>query len=66
MKRHTCHHHRFACRLATLRQSDVKQMRGFFRVFKKQLVKIAHAVEQQRLWKVCFQTQVLGHHGGVR
>ena len=66
MKRHTSHDHRLPGGLTALRQSDVQHSRGFFCVFKKQLVKVSHAVEKQRIGKVCFKTQVLGHHGGVR
>jgi hypothetical protein len=65
MKRYARHHHRRTSRLATLRQRDVKQARGFFCIGKKQLVEIAHAIKQQGVGVVCFQAQVLGHHGGV-
>jgi hypothetical protein len=40
-------------------------MSGFFGVFKKQLVKIPHAVEKQGVGKVRFEAQILGDHGGV-
>ena len=65
MKRHPRHHHRLASRLTALGEGDVQQTHGFFSVFKKQLVKITHAVEHQCVWELRFDTQVLGHHGGV-
>ena len=65
VKRHACHHHRLARRLAALGQGDVQQAGGFFGVAKKQLVEIAHAVEHQRAGELGLDGQVLGHHGGV-
>ena len=65
VKRHTCHHHGLARRLAALRERDVHQTGGFFGIFKKQLVKIPHAVEKQGVGEVRFEAQVLGDHGGV-
>ena len=65
MKRHTGHHHRLAVGLAALRERDVEQARDLLSIRKEQLVKVAHAVEQQRLGVVSFEPQVLLHHGGV-
>ena len=65
MHRHACHKHRLACRLAALRERNAQQTRGAGGIVKKKLVKIAHAVKQQRLRKICFDLQVLRHHGGV-
>ena len=65
MKRHTGHHHRFTGRVAASRQGDVQQAGGLFGIGKKQLVKIAHAVQQQRVGEPGFEGQVLLHHGRV-
>jgi len=65
MKRHARHHHGLPSRLAPPRQGDVEQASGFFGVAKKQLVKVAHAVEHQRVWEFRLDAQVLGHHGRV-
>ncbi len=65
MKGHACHEHRLPCRLTPARQGDVEQASGFFGVGKEQLVKVAHAVEHQRVWKLRLDAQVLGHHGRV-
>jgi len=65
MKGHARHRNRLARALATVRQRDVQNARSLVRVVKKQLVKIAHAVEQQRVRMLRLDAQVLGHHGGV-
>jgi hypothetical protein len=59
------HEHGLPGRLAPARQGDVEQASGFFGVRKEQLVKVAHAVEHQRVRKFRLDGQVLGHHGGV-
>ena len=65
MKGHTRHHHRFTRRVAAPCQGDVQQAGGFFSIGKKQLVKIAHAVEQQGVGEPGFERQVLLHHRRV-
>ena len=65
MKGHTGHHHRLAGGLAALGERDVEQARGLLGVGKKQLVKIAHAVQQQGVGVPGFQRQVLLHHRRV-
>ena len=59
------HRNRLPRALAPVRQRDVQNARRLVRVVKKQLVKIAHAVEQQRVRMLRLDAQVLGHHGGV-
>ncbi len=65
MKRHPRHHHRLAARLPALRERDVEQARRLFSVLPEQLVKIAHAVEQERFGVPGLEGQVLLHHRGV-
>ena len=65
MKGHSGHHHRLASALTALGQSDVKQAHGLLGVFIKELVKIAHAVEHQRVGVLGFDGRVLLHHGCV-
>ena len=65
MKRHARHEHGLPGRLTTACEGDVEQTGGFFGVAKKQLVKVAHAVEHQRVRKRRLDAQVLGHHGRV-
>ena len=65
MKRHTGHRNRLPAALPPVRERDVQQARRFFGIGKKHLVKITHAVEQQRVRVVRLETQVLLHHGGV-
>ena len=65
MEGHPRHHHRLSGRLAALRQRDVQQPGGFFCVAPEQLVKVAHAVEQQGVGVLRFHGQVLRHHGRV-
>ena len=47
MKRHAAHFNRVATGHAARRQGNAQQARGFFRILEKQLVEIAHAVEDQ-------------------
>ena len=63
--RHTGHHHRLTRTLAALCERDVQQPVGLARVVEKQLVKIAHAIENECVWEVCLDAQVLLHHGRV-
>ena len=65
VERHAGHQHRLPGRLAPARQGDVQQSCGFFGVAKKQLVKVAHAVKHQGVWKRRLDAQVLGHHRRV-
>ncbi len=51
---------------ATLGQRDIHQLRGTHGVFEKQLVEIAHAVEQQFVEMLCLDAQVLLHHRRMR
>jgi len=55
-----------ARRLAALGQRDIEQPRRFARVVVEQLVKIAHAKQQQRLRKLGLGAQVLTHQRRVR
>ncbi len=65
MKGHTGHDHRLARRLAAPCQRDVEQARGFFSIGKKDLIEVAHAVENQGVGVLCLDAQVLGHHRGM-
>ena len=52
--------------LAALGQRDVERRRRMNRVVKEELVKIAHPVEQERVWVAPLDLQILRHHrGGV-
>ena len=48
--------------LAALGEGDVEGGGGGHRIIEKQLVKIAHAVEQQTIGMVPLDGQILGHH----
>ena len=65
VKRHASHRDRQPPGLAATREGDVQQRGRFFGVSKKQLVKITHAVEDQRIGKFGLDAQILLHHGGV-
>lgn len=52
-------------RLATAGEGDVEQPGRFLSIFKEQLIKITHAVEQQGFRVFCLDAQVLAHHGGM-
>ena len=47
VKRHTGHANRFTVGLAAAGQGDVEQTRGFDRVVKEQLIKVAHPIKEQ-------------------
>ena len=66
MEWHAGHRNGLARAGAPVGEGDVQQARGFLRVGKKHLVKVAHAVKQQGFRVIRFKAQVLGHHGGVR
>ncbi len=63
--RHARHRDRLAGRLAARGQRDVEQPRGALRIVVKQLVEIAHAIEQQHVRVLRLEAQVLLHHGGM-
>ena len=65
MEGHPRHHHRLPARLAALGQGDVEQPRGFLGVLPEHLVKVTHAVKEQRVRVRGFQAKVLLHHGRV-
>ena len=65
MRRNPGHYYGLPGRLAALGECDAQQPRGLDGVVIEQFIKIAHAVEQQRLREFCFYLQVLGHHGRV-
>ena len=46
-------------------QRDAEQAHDLFGIVEKQLVEIAHPVEQQRVRMTCLQAQVLLHHRRV-
>src|SRR5665647_1334590 len=47
-------------------EGNTEQARGFFSIFMEQLVKIAHAIEQQHVRILRFDAQILLHHRRVR
>ena len=63
--RHPGHADRLPGRRAARGQRDVEQARGFFCVVMEQLVKVAHAIEQQHAGMLGLDAQVLLHHRGV-
>ena len=63
--RHAGHRNRLAGRFVARGQGDVEQGRGALGVFVKQLVKIAHAVEQEGVGVVGFERQILANHRRV-
>ena len=69
MEWHACHLDRRACRIAALGQGDVEKLCGLDGIIKKQLVKIAHAVEHQGVGVLRLDGEILRHHrsmGGDR
>ena len=60
--RNARHRNRCATRLAARRQRDVEQSRSALGVRVEQLVEIAHPVEQQPVWMLALEAQVLLHH----
>ena len=65
MHRHARHHHRLAGRVAARGERDVEQAMRAARVVEKQLVEIAHPVEQQGVRMLGLDAQVLLHHRRV-
>ena len=60
--RHTGHRDRLAATGAARGQGDVEQAIGLARIVEKQLVEIAHAIEQERVGMVGLDAGVLRHH----
>src|SRR5262245_19328245 len=65
MNGHAGHRDRLAARLPAACQRDVDELRGPARVVVEQLVKIAHAIEQQRVREPRLDRVVLLHDGRV-
>ena len=65
MNRHARHANRHTRRLAARGQRDVQQLRGAFGVFIEEFVKIPHAVEQQHVWMLVLDGEILPHHRRV-
>ena len=63
--RHARHFDRLAVGGTALRERNIKQLGGAFRILMKQFVEIAHAVEQQHVRMLCLDAQVLLHHRRV-
>jgi hypothetical protein len=63
MHRHATHRDIIAQMLAPFGQRDIKRLGSGHRIIEKQLVKIAHAIEQQCLGILGFDLQILRHHG---
>ena len=51
--------------LAALRERDVEEAGGFFCVGVEELVEVAHPVEEEGVWVICLQAEILGHHRRV-
>ena len=56
------HRNRLSGRLAAIGQRDVEQLGGASRVVVKQLVKIAHPIEQQQVGMLRLEPEILLHH----
>jgi hypothetical protein len=65
MMRHPGHRDGFTCGGSAFRQRDVHELRCAFCIIIKQLVKVAHAIEEQDIRMLRFQFQILLHHWGV-
>ena len=62
MDRHATHGDVLALMLAAFGQRDVQRFGSGHGIVEKHLVKIAHAVEQQRICVVRFKLKILRHH----
>jgi hypothetical protein len=62
MIRHTRHPDRLAVGAAAPGQRDAEQTCCLFRILMEQLVKVAHAVEQQHVRVLRLDAQILAHH----
>jgi hypothetical protein len=62
MHRHAAHRNLLSHVLAAFRQRDTERTRGLDRILEKQLVEIAHAVEQERIRIVRLDLDELLHH----
>jgi len=60
-----CHWDGFACCCAACGEGDVEQRGGFFGVVHEQFVEIPHAVKQEDVGVLRFDSEILLHHGGV-
>ena len=65
VERDTRHADRMPVGTAACGERDIEQPRGFFGVFKEELVKVAHAVEDKRVRMPSLQAKVLLHHRRV-
>ena len=65
MHRDTGHHHRLACALAALGQRDAQQSCSSFGIFKKELVEVAHPIEEEGIGHRGLDAQELLHHRRV-
>ena len=63
MHRHATHGNVFAQMFAAFGERDVEGACGRNRIFKKELIEIAHPIEQKRVLLTGFQLQILRHHG---
>ena len=66
MVRHAGHRDRFTRRGAALGQRNIQQLGSALGVVVKQLVEVAHAVEQQDFRMLGLEAQVLLHHRRMR
>ncbi len=63
MDRHAAHGNILAQMLAALGERDAECRRGFHCIIEEQLVKIAHAIEEQRIDIRRLDLNILFHHG---
>ena len=64
MHRHPTHRDRLSPMGASRRQRDAQRGRRPLRVFKEQLVEVAHAKEHQGIGLPRLGLEILRHHGG--
>ncbi len=60
-----CHWDGFACCCTACGEGDVEQGSGFFCVIHEQFVEITHAVKQEDVGVLRFDSEILLHHGSV-
>ena len=61
MKGNTAHRDGFACRRAPGSERNVQQVCGLFGIREKQLIEVAHAIEQEFIRVLGLDSKVLAH-----
>ena len=62
MMRHTAHSNILAVVLASLGQRNIQRFRRCHSIVKEHLVKVAHAIKQERLGVIPLNLKILRHH----